>query len=214
MKSSVASDIVCIFWDCEVVCCLARARCTCLYGKVITSANRCGSRRAGGHDGSGAYYLYVSSNATWLGPIQFIATMHPCRGLGVVASYRPSSLSARHGRLRERARFRRLLSKSRDDGAGTDPMHIAGKGRGDAFLACLGLTVGLEETHDVALSSNSWTVVVSQPWKQPPSHITLMEAKTCSFTARHIARSFANPDNMSTVCMGGKGRAADSPLLQ
>ena len=80
---------------------------------------------------------------------------------------------------------------------------------------------GFEEIFDAALNGNSWTVVASQPWKQPPSHITLMEAKTRTFNVRHIARKAANHghkhllcgDNMSTICMGTKGRASDHGML-
>ena len=88
-------------------------------------------------------------------------------------------------------------------------------------MECLGLSAGFEEISDAAFNDNPWTVVASQPWKQPPSHITLMEAKTRTFNVRHIARAAATHgkkhllcgDNMSTICMGTKGRASDHGML-
>jgi hypothetical protein len=142
-------------------------------------------------------------------------------GFGVVASRWPLEQVTRHGRLRERARFRGLLSKTSGDGDDDNLLSVSGRCRGDAFLECLGLTAGFEEISDAALNDNSWTVVASQPWKQPPSHITLMEAKTRTFNVRHIARTAYNHglkhllcgDNMSTICMGTKGRPSDYDML-
>ena len=100
-------------------------------------------------------------------------------------------------------------------------MNVSSRCRGDAFLECLGITAGFDEISDSALNDNTWTVVASQPWKRPPSHITLMEAKTRTFGVRHIARTADNHglkhllcgDNMSTICMGVKGRASDYDML-
>jgi hypothetical protein len=57
-------------------------------------------------------------------------------GFGVVASRWPLEQVTRHGRLRERARFRGLLSKTTSDGDGDSLMSVAGRCRGDAFLEC------------------------------------------------------------------------------
>ena len=100
-------------------------------------------------------------------------------------------------------------------------MNVSSRCRGDAFLECFGITAGFEEISDAALNDNTWTVVASQPWKRPPSHITLMEAMTRTFNVRHIARAAHNHglkhllcgDNMSTICMGTKGRASDHDML-
>ena len=100
-------------------------------------------------------------------------------------------------------------------------MNVSSRCRGDAFLECLGITAGFVEISDAALNDNSWTVVASQPWKRPPSHITLMEAMTRTFNVRRIARAAHNHglkhllcgDNMSTICMGTKGRASDHDML-
>ena len=102
-------------------------------------------------------------------------------GFGVVASRWPIDQVTKHGRLRERARFRGLLSKVNGDNTEDNLMNVASRCRGDAFLECLGITAGFDEISDAALNDNTWTVVASQPWKLPPSHITLMEAKTRTF---------------------------------